>query len=199
MESTASVNEFWFGSDSDDAAVIKQQSTLWWSKQADSDDAIRRRFEPTLSAAAQHGLDAWAQSPHGLLSLILLTDQFPRCIYRDTPKAFAFDAQALAWCLDGLARMIDQELRPIERVFFYFPLEHVEVLEHQEHSVRLFQELARKVPSAQRSLFERYVEYAVRHRDIIARFGRFPHRNTIFGRLSTPQELEFLMQAGSSF
>jgi uncharacterized protein (DUF924 family) len=199
MENPTSVHEFWFGTDADDAAVIKQQSALWWSKDTDTDDAIRRRFEPTLNAAAQHNLNAWAETPGGLLALILLTDQFPRNIYRDTPKAFVFDAVARAWCLDGLARNIDHALRPIERVFFYLPLEHAESLELQEQSVRLFQDLLREVPSPQRSLFEGYLDFAVRHRDIIARFDRFPHRNAIFGRLSTPQELEFLAQPGASF
>lgn len=199
MENPGSVHEFWFGTDADDAAVIKQQSALWWSKDPDTDDALRRRFEPTLNAAAQHNLNAWAETPRGLLALILLTDQFPRSVYRDTPKAFVFDAVARAWCLDGLARKVDHALRPIERVFFYLPLEHAESLEQQEQSVRLFQGLLRDVPSAQRSLFEGYLEFAVRHRDVIARFDRFPHRNAIFGRLSTPQELEFLAQPGASF
>lgn len=199
MENPTSVHEFWFGTDADDAAVIKQQSSLWWSRDPDTDEAIRRRFEPTLNAAAQHGLNAWAETPRGLLSLILLTDQFPRSIYRDTPKAFVFDAVARAWCLDGLGRKVDQSLRPIERVFFYLPLEHAESLDQQERSVRLFQDLLQDVPSEQRSLFEVYRDYAVRHRDIIARFDRFPQRNAIFGRLSTPQELEFLAQPDGSF
>ena len=199
MENTTSVHEFWFGTDADDTAVIKQQSSLWWSKDPETDEAIRRRFESTVNAAAQYGLNAWAETPSGLLALILLTDQFPRSIYRDTPKAFVFDAVARAWCLDGLARKVDQSLRPIERVFFYLPLEHAESLDQQEQSVRLFQDLLQEVPSEQRSLFEAYRDYAVRHRDVIARFDRFPHRNAIFGHLSTPQELEFLAQPGASF
>jgi uncharacterized protein (DUF924 family) len=199
METPASVHEFWFGTEADDAAVIKQQSALWWSKDPDTDERLRRRFEPSVNSAARHGLNAWADTPQGLLSLILLTDQFPRNIYRATPKAFVFDAVARAWCLDGLARKVDHALRPIERVFFYLPLEHAESLEHQEQSVRLYSDLLEDVPRAQKSLFEVYVEYAVRHRDIIARFDRFPHRNAIFGRLSTPQELEFLAQPGALF
>jgi uncharacterized protein (DUF924 family) len=133
------------------------------------------------------------------LALIILTDQFPRNIYRDTARAFSCDSKALTWCLEGVHGRSDRELRPIERVFFYLPLEHAESREHQAKSVECFSELAASVPMEQRSTFEEYLDFAMRHRDIIDRFGRFPHRNNILRRESTPEELAFLTQSGSFF
>lgn len=193
------VLEFWFGADADDAAVAKTQAKLWWSKNVDIDSEIRRRFEDGVRAAAEGQLDDWAAIPRGALALIILTDQFPRNIYRDSPRAFAYDAKALGWCLDGLARRSDLQLRPIERVFFYLPLEHSESVAHQERSVRCFEELFAAVALEQKQGYVEYLDFARRHRDVIARFGRFPHRNKILGRESTPEEIAFLAEPGSSF
>ena len=191
--------EFWFGSNRDDSAMAKEKSPLWWSKDPRTDDEIRRRFAGLAAQAAAGDLSDWRMTPHGRLALILLTDQFPRNIYRDTAKAFAHDHQALAECLDGIAREEDLKLRPIERVFFYLPLEHSESLEHQEQAVKRFGALRDAVGAHQKDVFAEYLDFAVRHRDIIARFGRFPHRNKILGRESTPDELAFLAEPGSSF
>lgn len=149
--------------------------------------------------AAAHELDNWTQTPAGCLALILLTDQFPRNIYRDTPRAFAFDPLARAWCKEGLRNRMHESLRPIERVFFYLPLEHSESLDDQLHAVALFEELVTIVPQEQRNTFDGFVDYAHRHHEVIGRFGRFPHRNRILGRTSTEEELRFLEQKGSSF
>ena len=111
----------------------------------------------------------------------------------------SFDAKALAWSLEGIEQSHDQLLQPIERTFFYLPLEHSERLEHQERSVRMFGELVPLVAAEQKEIFEHYLNVAILHRDIIARFGRFPHRNQILGRSSTAEELYFLSQPGSSF
>jgi uncharacterized protein (DUF924 family) len=193
------VLQFWFGTSSEDAAVAKEKSALWWSKSLERDQEIRRRFESLAAQAAAGELSDWQSQPSGRLALILLTDQFPRNIHRDTPRAFAQDSKALAWCLDGIKSDFDLKLRPIERVFFYLPLEHAESLKHQEQSVKLFRELAESVTRNAKILFEEYLDYAVRHRDTIARFGRFPHRNKILGRGSTAEELAFLAEPDSSF
>lgn len=195
----ATVLGFWFGGSGDDGAVAREQAGLWWSKDRGHDDEIRRRFEEEVSAAARGELDAWAATARGRLALIILLDQFPRNMYRGTSRAFSFDPKALALALDGIERGLDHELRPIERVFFYLPLEHSESLAHQERSVERFRALLASVPAEQRSVFEEYMDYAVRHRDIIARFGRFPHRNEVLGRASTAEELVFLAEPGSSF
>ena len=194
-----SILDFWFGTHPDDAVVAKEQAKLWWSKNGETDDEMRRRFEDAVQSATTGELNEWLATARGRLALIILTDQFPRNIYRDTARAFSCDSKALAWCLDGLDGRFDRELRPIEKVFFYLPLEHAESREHQAKSVECFSELAASVPMEQRSTFEEYLDVAMRHRDIIDRFGRFPHRNNILRRESTPEELAFLTQSGSFF
>ncbi|HEY0844597.1 MAG TPA: DUF924 family protein [Noviherbaspirillum sp.] len=194
-ETPDSIRDFWFGASQDDATVAAEQSSLWWTKHPDTDRRIRERFEPWLQKAAAGELDHWAAMPRGRLALILLTDQFPRNMYRNTPQAFAFDALARRWCMEGLRDGADRQLRPIERVFFYLPLEHAESLEDQERAVSLFRALAEQAGPG----FDGYLNYAIRHRDVIARFGRFPHRNRILGRVSTPEEAAFLTEPGSSF
>ncbi|MET0691297.1 MAG: DUF924 family protein [Candidatus Binatia bacterium] len=191
--------DFWFGTHLDDAVIAKEQAELWWSKNRETDDKISRRFEASVRAAAAGELNAWRATARGRLAFIILTDQFPRNIYRDTARAFSCDSKALTWCLEGLHGRSDRELRPIERVFFYLPLEHAESREHQAKSVECLTELVASVPMEQRSTFEEYLNFAMRHRDIIDRFGRFPHRNNILGRESTAEELAFLTERGSGF
>lgn len=195
----ATILEFWFGNTADDTATAQAQQKLWWSKNAAVDADIRTRFGALVETAVTGTLDDWAQDARGRLALILLFDQFPRNMYRDTPRAFACDARAEKLALAGIANGADRTLRAIERVFFYLPLEHSESAELQERSVALFTALAAGVPEADRKTFAGYVDYAVRHRDVIHRFGRFPHRNHILGRDSTPEETTFLKQPGSSF
>ena len=199
MENPESILEFWFGTGKDDVAVASERAKLWWIKRDETDKAIRERFEAVVRKAAQRELDAWAESPRGRLALIILTDQFPRNVYRNTPEAFAFDALALAWCKEGLRINAHHALRPIERVFFYLPLEHSESMEDQEQAVALFRELVDSVGEAGREVFAGFLDYAMRHREVIARFGRFPHRNRILGRESSEAEIAFLKEPGSSF
>jgi uncharacterized protein (DUF924 family) len=195
----ADIIGYWFGNASGDAATAQAQRKLWWAKDAAIDADIRKRFGDRVEAAATGAHDDWAATPNGRLALILLFDQFPRNMYRDTPQAFAHDPLACKLALDGIADGVEQSLRPIERVFFYLPLEHAESLPLQERCVELFSALAAAAPDADRGVFSGYVDFAVRHRDIIRRFGRFPHRNRILGRASTPEETAFLQQPGSSF
>ncbi len=194
-----SVLTFWFGTGTDDNTIAQSQRKLWWSKDAAVDADMRKRFATGVNAAATGKHDDWAVTLRGRLALILLFDQFPRNIYRDTPQAFAYDARALLLAQDLIESGGHCNLRRIERVFCYLPLEHAESIEMQTRSVELFSALAADVPEQQRDTFKGYVDYAIRHRDVIARFGRFPHRNRILGRASTPEEIEFLKQPGSSF
>ena len=163
METKETTINFWFGQNTDDAAVAKEQSSLWWSKNPDTDAEIRRRFEPLLNAAVSGDLDDWQHSVEGRLALILLTDQFPRNIYRDTSAAFRFDALARNLCREGLATRADRELRPIERVFFYLPLEHSEDLDDQGLCGALFRELAVEVSERLKPTFDNFVDFALRH------------------------------------
>jgi uncharacterized protein (DUF924 family) len=199
METPETIRDFWFGTSLDDSIVAEQQSKLWWSKDPQADQELCQRFGEYVAKATAGELAAWLATATGRLALILLTDQLTRSIYRDTPKAFEYDGLARSWCLEGLQEGVDELLRPIERVFFYLPLEHSESLPDQDRSVALYRQLADDVDTKLRPLFDGYVEYAVRHREIIERFGRFPHRNQILGRVSSAEETAFLEEPGSSF
>ena len=167
----------------------------WFRKDPAFDAAIRGRFRNDVEAALAGERDDWNAGGEGCLALILLLDQFTRNIFRDTPRAFAGDARALALAEDAIAAGRDTALPPLCRWFLYLPFMHAESLPIQERSVALF----RSLNEAGGAAFESPLDYAVRHRDVIARFGRFPHRNVILGRASTPAESEFLKLPGSSF
>lgn len=205
-ETAAGVLEFWFGRGGGDldagvaaAEIAAAKTPLWWSKDAQLDAQITARFAATVDAAAAGQLDAWAESPRGILALIICADQFPRNIRRDSPAAFACDPVALRWAKSCVERGDDQLLAPIQRVFAYLPFEHSEALADQQRSLALYQALAAAAPAAERELFDGYLDYARRHHDIIAQFGRFPHRNAVLGRPSTAAESAFLQQPGSAF
>ena len=200
METPDTIREYWFGTALEDAAVTaRDRAPLWWSKNPEVDNEIRRRFESWVIKAGSGELDNWASNPQDRLALILLTDQFPRSIYRDSAKAFAFDTKALSLTREGLDGGFDASLRPLEKVFFYLPLEHSESLADQQRSVSLFQKLLDEAGPDQKPTFVEYLDFAVRHREIISRFGRFPHRNKALERISTPEELSFLQQPGAGF
>ena len=190
---------FWFGDETDDTVTAHQHGKLWWGKNPTIDNEIKQRFETFTLAAGRGELEHWTTTVKGLLALILLTDQFPRNMYRETPHAFAFDAQARGYCRLGLHNGFAAQMRPIERVFLHMPLVHSEVLADQQQAVELSRALVTEVPAAQKASFEGTLDFAIRHHDIIARFGRFPHRNHILQRQSTVEELAFLQQPGASF
>jgi uncharacterized protein (DUF924 family) len=191
VASWSEVLEFWFGPRS--APDYGRSRERWFVKSAEFDAEVRERFVGTWVAAAQHQLDDWMDRPDSALALIIVLDQFPRNMFRASAKAFVADRQAQAVAEKYVARGWDRELTPAERWFVYLPFEHAESLPLQERSVALFETLKHDPESASA------IDYAHRHHEIIARFGRFPHRNAILGRDSTPEELEFLKQPGSSF
>ncbi|HIK40942.1 DUF924 family protein [Thermoleptolyngbya sp. M55_K2018_002] len=186
--------DFWFGAPDAADRSYEQRRKLWFTKNPKTDERMRDRFLALYEQAARGDLDEWQGEPRSCLALVLLLDQIPRNIFRNTPKAFATDAKALEVSQGAIARGLDQALNPLERLFLYLPLEHSENLAHQQQCVDLMQKLAAIAPE----LRDPY-DYALRHRDIIQRFGRFPHRNHILGRRSTSEEVEFLKQPGSSF
>lgn len=200
MRAYASILEFWFGPlNADDSTIAGRQSGLWWGKNEQTDIDIRKRFEPQVQAAGAGKLDEWKASPEGWLALILLLDQFPRNIYRDTPDMYRFDHRAQALCVEGLEAGIDTNLRLIQRMFFYLPLEHSESADDQAKCVDLMRGLVREAPEDHKAVFENFVGFAEAHQKIVDRFARFPHRNAILGRASTEEEIKFLKQPGSSF
>ncbi|MBX3479858.1 MAG: DUF924 family protein [Caulobacter sp.] len=162
----------------------------WFAKDNRFDEAIRLRFEPVHFAAARGQYDAWRETAEGTLALLLLLDQFPRNLFRDTAHAFATDPLARTIARQALARGFDQQTEPLLRRFFYLPLEHSEDLADQELCVSLCQGLMDDTGDAET------LRYAILHRDIIARFGRFPHRNAVFGREMTAEEQVFLEEGG---
>ena len=184
--------DFWFGTNRRDAVAQERRSQVWFTADAAFDADVRTRYTTLVERAGRGELRRWKLSPEGTLALILLFDQFPRNIYRSTPRAFHFDARALALCRDGIAMGVDLELAIIERAFFYLPLEHAEDREAQEKSVACFERLHRDADGAFKAITASNLEYARGHRDIVQRFGRFPHRNLILGRTSSADEIAWI-------
>jgi uncharacterized protein (DUF924 family) len=185
------VLDYWFGAPG--TAGHGPTRPLWFTKSADTDEEIRSRFGATVETALRGDLDGWADGgAGGALALIVVLDQFTRNVHRDSARAFAGDARALALARRLVEAGADRELPPLQRWFAYLPFEHSEDLADQRESLRLFGELA------QEGLAEPLV-WAQKHYDVVARFGRYPHRNELLGRPSTPAEIEFLRQPGSRF
>lgn len=187
--------DWWFGSAETPDEISADKNKLWFGKRHDRQ--ARERFGDLVEQALASGLSDWVQRPEGWLALVLLLDQLPRMIFRDTPKAFSGDLRAQALVAQGMAAGFDRQLKPIQRVFIYLVLEHCENLAVQNEAVSRFIELVREQPQA--AVFEDNLDYAERHQKIIARFGRFPHRNGVLGRESTAEEVEFLNRPGSRF
>ncbi len=181
------VLEFWFG------PAPGPVRAAWFAKDPAFDEAIRQRFGATIERALAGGFVQWEIAPRGALARIVVLDQFTRNAFRDTPRAFAGDAIALA-CATRLADSGgDLALAAVERWFAYLPFEHAESLAAQERSLALFERLARDSGDAAP------LDWARRHADVVRRFGRYPHRNAILGRRSTPAEEAFLGEPGSRF
>lgn len=191
MSQANTILDFWFGSP--EQASYGKARQAWFIKRPEFDLEVRSRFISDYEQAAAGMLDEWKNSPLSCLALILLLDQFPRNMFRNTMQAFATDWQALSTAEYAIAQGYDRDLLPVQRWFIYCPFEHSENLEDQNRSVALFEQLSDDPDSADA------ISYAIRHREVILRFGRFPHRNVILGRPSTPEEEEFLKQPGSSF
>lgn len=166
---------------------------VWFRKDAAFDAEIRTRFGAAITIALAGGFGEWCASAGGALARVLLLDQFTRNVHRDTPMAFAGDDRALATAQDAVARGLDRALDVHGRWFLYLPFEHAEDRDAQRRSLELFGALADETGD------DEPLAWAKKHAEIIARFGRYPHRNAILGRSSTPEELEFLQQPGSRF
>jgi uncharacterized protein (DUF924 family) len=186
------VLEFWFDA-APGAAHYGRMRDVWFEKSDAFDDEVRARLGASHDAAVAGTLDAWIALPRASLALVILLDQVPRNIFRGTPRAFASDAQARAVARAAVERGHDRDLLPNERLFLYLPFEHSEILADQERALELFRPLAAFADTAN------IMASAQRHRDIVARFGRFPHRNAILGRGTTAEEAAFLKEPKSAF
>ncbi len=191
MSDITEVLDFWFGAP--DSPERGRPRKCWFEKSDVFDAEVRSRFLKVYKRAAAGKLSRWERTPLSALALTVLLDQFPRNMFRGQARAFAADPLALGVARRMVDRGFDDLLRPVERWFVYLPFEHAEDLAAQRRAVALFAGLAPDVDSPGA------IDYAHRHYSIISRFGRFPHRNAILGRESTPEEIAFLAQPGSSF
>ena len=179
--------DFWFG------PVPGETRVAWFAKDDAFDAAIRTRFGAAIETALGGGYGDWLASPRGSLARVLLLDQFTRNAFRDSSRAFAGDPEALDSAQAAIAQGFDMALTGVERWFLYMPFEHAESAEAQERALALFEALARDTG------LTGPLDWARKHAAVIARFGRYPHRNALLGRVSTPEELAFLREPGSSF
>lgn len=191
--------DFWFPEKPKDETAAAAAMERWFQADPTFDEAIRISFGEAVSQALAGGFDEWREQPESRLALILLLDQMTRNIYRGSSDAFAGDERALALCREGLERGQDLGLAPFERMFFYLPLEHAEDMALQEKSVFCYEQLAGRSKPPYQDALASGLDYAKMHRDIIARFGRFPHRNKVLARTSTPAEQIYLDGQGMSF
>lgn len=187
----AQILEEWFG-DLTAGPVTDERRQRWFAKNPEFDEHIRETYEEDVRRGLAGDYDEWTATAAGSLALVILLDQFTRNMYRGTDRMYCGDDKAGAVADGAIEAGLDAALRPVERQFLYMPLMHAEALDCQERCVSAFERLAAESDV-------NAVEWAIRHRDIVARFGRFPHRNELLGRESTAEELRFLEQPNSSF
>lgn len=194
------VLDFWIGDAADDPAMLGEKQKLWFGKSDAVDAEIAERFLPTLGALSAGMAEDWAaRGPRERLAAIIVLDQFTRNMFRGQGEAFAHDRLALGLAKDGILRGEDKPLSEVERVFFYLPLEHSERRADQVLSVELMTKVRDTARPGFRDFAASTLDFAYRHKEIIDRFGRYPHRNAALGRASTPEEDAFLEQPGSGF
>lgn len=191
--------DFWFSGCELDSPQLDSRMDRWFGADGDFDDRIRREFGDLITLAADGELDHWASEPKGRLALIILLDQFPRNIYRGKAEAFSNDIKALKLTIEGTVNRDHKHLNPVERMFFFMPLQHSESLKIQEKSVSIFRALAAAVPGTLHETFQMTAQFAELHHDIVAEFGRFPHRNAALGRPNSNAESAYLAGESNSF
>ncbi|MBA3391352.1 MAG: DUF924 domain-containing protein [Deltaproteobacteria bacterium] len=193
MSGPREVLAFWFGEPAHDDATFRAKIRRWYMGGSTLDREISEQFGAVIDEALAGRLERWADSPRDRVALIVVLDQFTRSIYRDDPQTYAGDEAAQAVTVDALDRGLECELSIEERLFLNMPLLHAESLDHQERGVREMERLVAEAPAWAKPVLAMGVEQAHKYRGVIARFGRFPHRNQILGRASTPDEAAFLV------
>jgi uncharacterized protein (DUF924 family) len=187
----------WFEASTSSPAAANARLAVWFEPDPTFDAGIRAEFGAEVEAAAEGQRDHWVETPRGLLSLVILLDQLPRNLYRGTPRAFVHDARAQDLCLQGLGEGLDAALHPVERGFLLLPLQHAENDELQARSIAEYERLVAGTPDLWHEVVTPFLARAREHDSVIARFGRFPDRNAILGRASTPEEIAFLASKGA--
>ena len=204
MERINVILNFWFRGIEDEAIIRKNDLPFrrWFEKNKFFDQEIREKFETDLMRAKQGACKTWETTARGRLALVILYDQFSRNMYRNTPKMYETDSLALDLALRSIRENRHQQLILVKHIFLYMPLQHAEDIRMQELSLQSFEQLVNDVAEKNPKNVDYYkyhLNYAKRHHAIISRFGRFPHRNAVLGRISTSEELAFLKRSGSSF
>jgi steroid delta-isomerase-like uncharacterized protein len=187
---------FWFGADLDSAEAVAERGRVWFEGGAEVDREVRARFADRPERAAH---EAAPDAPRAALARVISLDQLPRNLFRGSARSFAYDGLALEAASLALAAGFDRRLHPLEAGFLYLPFEHAERPDAQERSVALFEALAARAPAHLRATLESWADFARRHREVIARFGRFPHRNALLGRVPTAAERAYLESGGEHF
>lgn len=182
------VLDFWFADRDLSEPTLDSRMTRWFGSDAEFDAELEERFSALTVQAIAGELDDWAEQPLGRLALILLLEQFPRRLYKDTPNAFAGDRKAMKMCQQGVANDSYRELNVIQQLFFFMPLQRAESIKIQQTSVKIYNALSNKASTPLRDTFETVAQFAELRRDIIEKFGRFPHRNIPLGRSNTGAE-----------
>ncbi|QVL55187.1 MAG: DUF924 domain-containing protein [Simkaniaceae bacterium] len=185
--------EFWFGKIENPEDFPVDRLDLWFKK----DEAVDTKIKQTFGHLLEEDLKEWDKEVKGRLAHLLILDQFSRHIHRGKPESFHYDPQSLALVIEGLGKGMDQELLPVERAFFYMPLQHIEDPKVQDLSVKCYKRLFVDAPESVKSMYHEFYKYALRHQEPIATFGRFPHRNSILGRTSSTEEEAYLKKEGS--
>ena len=183
---------FWFKEQELSGPKIDQRMDIWFGEDPVFDHEIEKEYAADIENASEGRLDHWAHESRGRLALILLLDQFRRNIHRNTVESFAKDKAALKLCVEGAMDKMDKGLTPIQRVFFYMPLQRAESRKVQRKSVEIYNRLAEAVSATNQETFQTIAQFAELHADIIEQFGRFPHRNQMLARQNTPEEDEYL-------
>ena len=189
------VLDFWFAGAEDSPEVAAARGKVWFSSSDQMDAEIRERFGERVRAAVRGELDSWRSTPRGTVALVLLLDQFTRNVFRGTAEAFSADAAALEAARSLIDSGRDEELPWVYRAFLHLPFEHSEDVEDQRRCVELCRAAAQEAPAEWRELMAGYIQWAEDHLAVVERFGRFPHRNQVLGRSSTPEEVEYLKDA----
>jgi uncharacterized protein (DUF924 family) len=187
--------EFWFGPPGGPIGAAKR----WWEKDAAFDALLRERFLDVHREIAGGEHEDWRKEPRSCLAYVIVIDQFARNMFRNEKAAFALDPLAQSAVLEGMRLGWDRTFDSVQRKFFYMPLVHAEDRQLQDQAIIAFATLAEAIPESEREPIIKQVIWGAKHRNIILRFGRFPHRNAILGRASTPEEIAFLKEPGSSF
>ncbi len=198
-EEAREVLDFWFGELDAQGRATEERSARWFKKDPAFDEELRRRFGALYEAISGEARQDWLEEPWSRLAYVIVLDQFSRNMFRDTSEMFARDPQALAAARGGVKAGQDRQLPRDPRTFIYMPLMHAEDVAAQDRCVELFAAMANEYEGEAQKALRRTLKYAVMHRDIVARFGRFPHRNAVLDRESTAEELAFLEQPNSSF